>query len=80
MGKRLPPFSRAYEGRIRSRTESSVPDLGTELTEDIMNALDAHNEMSTRALNSEKIRQGLKDILLNHTNLYEKLRKRSTSA
>ncbi|QDU53129.1 type I restriction endonuclease subunit R [Gimesia panareensis] len=56
------------------------PDLNTELTEAIMNALDAHTEMSTQALNSEKIKQGLKDILLNHTNLYEALRERSTSA
>ncbi len=56
------------------------PDLNTELTEAIMNALDAHTEMSTQALNSDSIKQGLKDILLNHTNLYEALRERSTSA
>lgn len=56
------------------------PDLNTELTEAIMNALDAHTEMSSQALNSDSIKQGLKDILLNHTNLYEALRERSTSA
>lgn len=56
------------------------PDLNTELTEAIMNALDAHTEMSSQALNSDTIKQGLKDILLNHTNLYEALRERSTSA
>lgn len=55
------------------------PDLNTELTEAIMNALDAHTEMSSQALNSDSIKQGLKDILLNHTNLYEALRERSTS-
>ncbi len=56
------------------------PDLNIELTEAIMNALDAHTEMSSQALNSDTIKQGLKDILLNHTNLYEALRERSTSA
>ncbi|MEQ8853919.1 type I restriction endonuclease [Gimesia sp.] len=56
------------------------PDLNFELTEAIMNALDAHTEMSSQALNSDTIKQGLKDILLNHTNLYEALRERSTSA
>jgi hypothetical protein len=35
---------------------------------------DAHTLMSTQALNSESVRRGLKDILLNHTGLYEDLR------
>jgi len=39
-----------------------------------MGALDAHTLMSTQALNSEAVRRGLKDILLNHTGLYEDLR------
>tara|TARA_R110002167_G_scaffold89368_1_gene241187 strand:+ start:9924 stop:13037 length:3114 start_codon:yes stop_codon:yes gene_type:complete len=56
------------------------PDLNSELTNAIIEALDAHTEMSAQALNSEKIQQGLKDILLSHTNLYEALRERSTSA
>jgi type I restriction enzyme R subunit len=30
--------------------------------------------MSTQALNSDKVRDGIKDILLNHTGLYEDLR------
>jgi hypothetical protein len=30
--------------------------------------------MSTQALNSEDVREGMIDILLNHTNLYEDLR------
>ncbi len=35
---------------------------------------EAFTEMSTQVLNSGKIKQGLKDILLNRTNLYEALR------
>jgi type I restriction enzyme R subunit len=42
----------------------------------IMGALDAHNLMSTQALNSPTIQTGLKDILLNHAGLYETLRER----
>ena len=40
----------------------------------IMGALDAHNAMSTQALNSERVRAGLKGILLDHAGLYEGLR------
>ena len=40
----------------------------------IMGALDAHTSMSTQALNSETVRLGMKDILLNYARLYEALR------
>lgn len=39
-----------------------------------MGALDAHNAMSTQALSSVRIQNGLKDILLNHAGLWEALR------
>jgi type I restriction enzyme R subunit len=39
-----------------------------------MGALDAHTLMSTQALNSPTVRDGMKDILLNHARLYEALR------
>lgn len=39
-----------------------------------MGALDAHNAMSTQALNSPEVQRGLKEILLNHSDLYERLR------
>ena len=39
-----------------------------------MGALDAHTLMSTQALNSAKVRHGMKDILLNHARLWETLR------
>jgi type I restriction enzyme, R subunit len=53
---------------------ANSPDLKTELLNAIMGALDAHTAMSTQALNSEQVRAGLKDILLNHAGLYESLR------
>ncbi len=52
----------------------SSPDLDRELMDAIIGALDAHQIMSSQALNSPEARAGLKDILLNHTNLYEDLR------
>lgn len=52
----------------------SSPDLNSELLNAIMGALDAHTAMSTQALNSDEVRRGLKDILLNHSDLYEALR------
>ena len=40
----------------------------------IMGALDAHTAMSTQALNSTTVQNGMKNILLNHSRLWETLR------
>jgi type I restriction enzyme, R subunit len=45
---------------------ANSPDLKSELLSAIIRAPDAHTMVSTRALNSEEIRAGLRDILLNH--------------
>jgi type I restriction enzyme R subunit len=60
---------------------ANSPDLNQEITNAIIDAMDAHTTMSTQALGpeSESIQQGLRDILLNHARLYEELRGRSTS-
>ena len=50
------------------------PDLDTELDNAIIDALDAHTLMSTQALNSVAVRRGIKDILLNHLGLWQRLR------
>jgi len=42
-----------------------------------MGALDAHNAMSTQALNSSSVQSGMKDILLNHAGLWETLREQA---
>jgi type I restriction enzyme R subunit len=53
---------------------SNSPDLDSALTNAIMDALEAHTAMSTQALQSETIREGLKAILLGPAGLYEALR------
>jgi type I restriction enzyme R subunit len=53
---------------------ANSPDFGTELMDAIIGALDAHQSMSSQALNSAVVRDGIKDVLLNHTNLWEDLR------
>jgi len=58
---------------------ANSPDLNKELLNAIMGALDAHNLMSTQALNSEQVRLGIKDILLNNARLYEGLRERAAA-
>jgi type I restriction enzyme R subunit len=53
---------------------ANSPDFGSELMEAIIGALDAHQAMSSQALNSQAVRDGMQDVLLNYTNLYEDLR------
>ncbi|MBB6598802.1 DEAD/DEAH box helicase family protein [Luteimonas sp. MC1825] len=50
------------------------PDLKAALLNAVMDALDAHTTMSSQALASEKVRDGLRDILLGPGQLYEALR------
>ena len=57
---------------------ANSPDLKNELLNAIMSALDAHNAMSTQALNSLTVQSGMTDILLNHARLWETLRERVT--
>ena len=56
---------------------ANSPDLKDALMHAIMDALEAHSSMSTQALGSERVRNGLKDILLGPAQLYEALRARS---
>jgi type I restriction enzyme, R subunit len=59
---------------------ANSPDLSHELMNAIMDALTAHSTMSKQALESEKVRIGLRDILLGPGQLYEALRERSEIA
>ena len=45
-----------------------------------MDALSAHSAMSKQALGSERVRDGLKDVLLGPAELYEALRNRGSTA
>ncbi len=57
---------------------SNSPDLKNELQNAIIESYDAHTSMSTQALNSPIVLRGILDILLNHTQLYEALRARTS--
>ncbi|HYE20704.1 MAG TPA: hypothetical protein VEA69_19820 [Tepidisphaeraceae bacterium] len=68
-------------GTLRQQAASNTkeqfansPDLATEILNAVIGALDAHTTMSTQALNSETVRAGLKDVLLNQAQLWEALR------
>ena len=56
---------------------AASPDLAKEMLNAIMDALGAHTSMSNQALSSERVRDGLKDVLLGPGQLYEALRERS---
>lgn len=53
---------------------ANSPDLANGILFAIMDALAAHSTMSKQALESEKVRSGLKDVLLGPAQLYEALR------
>jgi type I restriction enzyme R subunit len=56
---------------------ANSPDLSNELLNAIMDALAAHNTMSKQALESERVRSGLREILLGPAQLYETLKSRA---
>lgn len=58
---------------------ANSPDLKDALLHAIMDALEAHTSMSTQALGSERVRDGLKDVLLGPAQLYEALRAKAGS-
>jgi type I restriction enzyme R subunit len=75
MGKLLESTTLAQQAANNTKEQfANSPDLQSELMNAIIGALDAHTLMSTQALNSETVRGGIKDILLNHARLWEALR------
>ena len=58
---------------------ANSPDLANGIMNAIMDAFAAHSAMSKQALDSEKVRSGLKDVLLGPAQLYEALRARGDS-
>lgn len=56
---------------------SNSPDLSTELMNAIIDAFAAHSAMSRQALDSERVRDGLREILLGPAQIYEALRARN---
>lgn len=75
MGKLLESSTLAQQAASNTKEQfANSPDLQSEMMNAIIGALDAHVAMSTQALNSEVVRTGIKDILLNHAHLWEALR------
>lgn len=58
---------------------SSSPDLSQAILDAVMDALDAHTTMSKQALDSEQIRDGMKDVLLGPGQLWEALRAKGST-
>lgn len=56
---------------------ANSPDLSNELMNAIIDAFAAHNTMSKQALDSARVRGGLREILLGPAQLYEALRERA---
>ena len=58
---------------------ANSPDLSQAILHAIMDALEVHTSMSSQALNSPRIQEGLKDTLLGPAQLYEALRAQALS-
>ena len=56
---------------------ANSPDLSAEIINAIMDAFAAHSTMSKQALDSPRVREGLKDVLLGPAGLYEALLERA---
>ena len=59
---------------------ANSPDLTAEIMNAVMDAFAAHSAMSKQALDSEKVRSGLRDVLLGPARLYEALRARGVES
>jgi type I restriction enzyme, R subunit len=59
---------------------SNSPDLANEIMSAVMDALSAHTAMSKQALESEKLRADMKDVLLGAGKLWEGLREKAAGA
>ncbi len=80
-GKLMESETLAQQAANNSKEQfAQSPDLAKAIMDAIMDALLAHTTMSTQALNSEKVRAGLKDVLLGPGKLYEALRERGGGA
>lgn len=69
--------SKTLQQQAASNTKeqfSASPDLRAELQNAVIASYDAHTAMSTKALNSPVVLEGLLEILLHHAKLYEALR------
>ncbi|RKH54434.1 type I restriction endonuclease subunit R [Corallococcus sp. AB050B] len=81
LGKLLESPTLAQQAANNTKEQfANSPDLQEEIMSAIIAALDAHALMSKQALDSKTVRDGIKDILLNHSMLWEALRARAAGA
>jgi type I restriction enzyme R subunit len=74
MGKLLESEELIVQASNNSKAQfANSPTLSAEIMNAVMDALAAHSTMSKQALESEKVREGLKDVLLGPAQLYEAL-------
>lgn len=79
-GKLLESEELRSQARNNSKTQfASSPTLSSAILDAIIDAMAAHEKMSSQALNSAKVREGLRDVLLGPGQLYEKLRAETES-
>ena len=57
---------------------ANSPDLANEIMNAVMDALSAHTAMSKQALESEQLRDDMKDVLLGAGKLWEGLRAKAS--
>jgi type I restriction enzyme, R subunit len=76
-GKLLESEELAVQASNNTKAQfANSPTLTTEIMNAVMDALAAHSTMSKQALDSARVRDGLKDVLLGPGQLYEALRDR----
>jgi type I restriction enzyme, R subunit len=75
MGKLMESETLRQQAANNSKEQfGTSPDLRTQIVNAAMDAQDAHMNMSNKLLNSPEVLNGVLDILLNHSKLWEALR------
>jgi type I restriction enzyme, R subunit len=75
-GKLLEPQKLVHQANNTKAQFANSPTLSKEIMNAVMDALAAHSNMSKQAIDSERVREGLKDVLLGPGQLYEALKDR----
>ena len=79
-GKLLESEMLARQAKHNTKEQfSNSPDLTKEIMNAIIDAFAAHSTMSKQALDSERVREGLKDVLLGPGRLWEELREKQSA-
>ncbi|EMI56008.1 type III restriction protein res subunit [Rhodopirellula sallentina SM41] len=81
LGKLLESEKLAQQASSNTKSQfDNSPDLDSEIMNAIIEALDAHTEMSSQAVNSRAVFEGLKEILTGPSRLYELLNEQNSAS